>query len=172
MRVGQAMHRPAESELRSYRLRSPDLQSEGTKIRTFSPLRRFGQGPSYSPNRLVSQNAMHYGRSVQGCLRANHKTYGPLDDQWVILSSSEEFNYFRTLTRCNSVGLWPSLFCRLDHHRRPGDRFPSTQYHKISTEVRTKRRRSDSVLWQNPPTPTEMSKGQSDNTNNATKMFD
>ena len=32
-----------------------------------------------------------------------------------------------------------------------------------------KRKRSDPVLWQKPPTPTGMSKGQNDNTNNATK---
>ena len=59
-------------------------------------LRRFGQGPSYSPNRLVSQSAMLYERSVQGFMRAKHKTHGPLDDQWVILSSSKAFNYFLT----------------------------------------------------------------------------
>ena len=40
-----------------------------------SPLRRFGQGPSYSPNRLVSQSAPHQERSVQGRRRAKHKTY-------------------------------------------------------------------------------------------------
>ena len=57
--------------------------------------------------------------------------------------------------------------------------------------IKRKRKRSDSVLWQMPlhqqkdrkeeiwpspmtkaPIPTEMSKGQSDNTNNATKKFD
>ena len=44
-------------ELRSKGWRSPDLQLKGTGIRTLSPLRRFRQGPSYSPNRLVSQSA-------------------------------------------------------------------------------------------------------------------
>ena len=34
------------------------VPKEGTKIRTLSPLRRFRQGPSYSPNRLVSQSAI------------------------------------------------------------------------------------------------------------------
>ena len=70
--------------------------NQGTKIRTLSPLRSFGQGPSYSPNRLVSQSAMLYERSVKGCTRAKHKTYSPLDDHWVILSSSKAFDYFRT----------------------------------------------------------------------------
>ena len=35
-----------------------------------------------------------------------------------------------------------------------------------------KRKRYDSVLWQKAPTLTEMSKGQSDKINNATKKFD
>ena len=30
------------------------------------------------------------------CTRAKHKTYSPLDDHWVILSSSKAFDYFRT----------------------------------------------------------------------------
>ena len=74
----------------------PTKKSEGTKIRTLSPLRRFGQGPSYSPNRLVSQSAMLSEKFVQGCTRAKHKTYSPLDDQWIMLSSSKAFNYFRS----------------------------------------------------------------------------
>ena len=52
------MLRPYVSELRSDDLRSPNSQSKGTKIRTLSPLWRFGQGPSYSRHRLVSQCAM------------------------------------------------------------------------------------------------------------------
>ena len=62
IRIGQAMLRQYGSELRSDGWRSPDLQSEGTKIRTSSPLRRFGQGPSYSPNRLVSQKCNAPGK--------------------------------------------------------------------------------------------------------------
>ena len=58
IRIGQAMLRSSGSELRSDGLRSPDRQSERTNIRTLSPLGSFGQGPSYSPNRLVSQSAM------------------------------------------------------------------------------------------------------------------
>ena len=46
-----------------------------------------------------------------------------MHDQWVILSFSKTFNYFRTPTRWNSVCLWPSLVCKLDHRRRPGERF-------------------------------------------------
>ena len=38
-------------------LKESRLKSEGAVIRTLSPLRRFRQGPSYSPNRLVSQSA-------------------------------------------------------------------------------------------------------------------
>ena len=63
--------------------------------------------------------------------------------------------------------------------------------HLTQYEHNKNRKRSDSVLWQKPlnqqkekkeeiwlspmtkaPTPTEMSKGQGDNTNNATKKFD
>ena len=64
-------------------------------IRALSPLRRFGQVLSYSPRRLVSQSAMLEERSVQGCRRAKHKTYSPLDDQLVILSTSKAFDYFK-----------------------------------------------------------------------------
>ena len=39
-------------------------------------------------------------------------------------------------------------------------------------EGKRKRKRSDSVLWQKPLKPTEMSSGQNDNTNNSTKKFD
>ena len=38
--------------------------------------------------------------------------------------------------------------------------------------MKRKMKRSDSVLWKKALTPAEMSKGQSDNTNNATKKFD
>ena len=58
--------------------------------RTLSPLRRFGQDPLYSPHRLVSQSAVF----SEGPYK--HKTYSPLDDQLVILSSSKALNYFRT----------------------------------------------------------------------------
>ena len=58
-------------ELRSKGWRSPDLQSERTGIRALSPLRRLRQGPTYSPNRLVSQSAKLKELSVQGCKRAD-----------------------------------------------------------------------------------------------------
>ena len=48
----------------------------------------------------------------------------------------------------------------------------STLQPRISVDIKRKRKRSDSVLMTKAPTPTEMSKGQSDNTNNATKKFD
>ena len=64
-------------------------------IRTLSPLRRFRQGPSYSPNSLVSQSATLKNRSVQGCRRTEYKTYHPLDDHWVIISTSNAFDYLR-----------------------------------------------------------------------------
>ena len=35
----------------------PTNNQRGRGIRTLSPLKRFRQGPSYSPNRLVSQSA-------------------------------------------------------------------------------------------------------------------
>ena len=61
-------------------------QGEGARMRT--PLMRFGQGLSYSPNCLVSQSATLQERSVQGCKRAEHKIYSPLGDHWVILTVS------------------------------------------------------------------------------------
>ena len=32
---------------------------------------------------------------VRSCQRAKHKTYSPLDDCWVILTTSKVFHYFR-----------------------------------------------------------------------------
>ena len=60
-----------------------------------SRLGRFRQGPSYSPNRLVSQSATLKEWSVQDCKRAEHKTYSPLGARWVILTTSKAFHYFR-----------------------------------------------------------------------------
>ena len=60
-----------------------------------SSLRRFRQGPSYSPNRLVGQSATLKEWSAQCCTRAKHKTYSPFDDYWVILPTSKAFHYFR-----------------------------------------------------------------------------
>ena len=64
-------------------------------IGALSPLRRFGQVPSYSPYRLVSQSAILKERSVQGCRRVKHKTFRLLDDHLVILSTSKAFDHFR-----------------------------------------------------------------------------
>ena len=57
-------------------------------------LGRFRQGPSYSPNRLVSQSATLKEWSVQGCKRAKHKTYSPPDYHWTTLTT-KAFHYFR-----------------------------------------------------------------------------
>ena len=38
---------------------------------------------------------MLWERSVHGCRTAKHKTYRPLDDHWVIRSTSKAFDYFR-----------------------------------------------------------------------------
>ena len=47
----------------------------GTRIRSLSPLRRFGQGPSYSPHHLVSQSATLFRndmyKSVKGSSTRN-----------------------------------------------------------------------------------------------------
>ena len=60
-----------------------------------SHLRRFWQCPSYSPHRLVShQNAKFQEQSVQSCRTTQLKSCLPLDDHWVILSTSKPFNYF------------------------------------------------------------------------------
>ena len=34
-------------------------------------------------------------KCIGGCNRAEHKTYSPLDDHWVILTTSKAFDYFR-----------------------------------------------------------------------------
>ena len=102
---------------------NPDLQLEGTKIKTLSPLRRFGQVPSYCPRRLVSQSSMLWGRYVQGCKRIKRKTSRPFDDHRVILTTSNGVELFSSLTKWNRLCLWPSLDFRLDHHRRWGDGF-------------------------------------------------
>ena len=40
-----------------------------------------------------------YEGSVKGCRRAKHKTYGPLDDDWVIFFDVECFKLFLIPTR-------------------------------------------------------------------------
>ena len=84
---------PAQSvpELRSKGCRNPNKQSEGIKLRTLSPLQRFGQGPSCSPYRLVSQPERLKEESEHGCRGAKYKTYCLLDDPWIILSTSKAF---------------------------------------------------------------------------------
>ena len=80
-------------------------------------------------------------RPIQCCIRAMHKTFSPFDDQLVILSLSNEFNFIWTRqdgSRCSKD--WPSLAWKLDHRRRPDERFLfahilETKYHQISTEV-------------------------------------
>ena len=42
---------------------------------------------------LVSQSAMLKVKSVQGCRRFKYKTYCLLNDPWVILPTSQAFNY-------------------------------------------------------------------------------
>ena len=94
-----------------------------------SPLRRFRKGPSYSPNRIVSQSATLKEWYVQGCIRAKHKTYIPLDDHWVMQTTSG-VSLFASLTRWNSFRFWPSLVC---------SDFPTNQtfhqFHDLYTEL-------------------------------------
>ena len=61
-----------------------------------SPLRRFGQVPSYSPHRLVSQSATRFRKDLYKAVHrgTKHETYIPFDDHWVISSASNAFNYF------------------------------------------------------------------------------
>ena len=125
------MSRPSGSEFRSNDWRSPDLQSEGTRIRALSPPRRFGEAPSYTSNCLVGQSAMLKGRSVQGCRRANYETYRPLDDHRVILSTSKAFGCFQARPDENPSHLIDPPFFELDLHRRPDGR--SFQKHILDT---------------------------------------
>ena len=105
--------------------------------------------------------------SVQGCKRAEHKTYSPLDDRWVILTTSPAFHYFRARrdeirftfdppkfvdkitvedrvsdSLWYSLHIWPFEVCRQDHRRRQGKWFfvihnPETILHQIWTEVQS-----------------------------------
>ena len=69
--LGYAMLSPSGSKLGIKDWRSPNKQSEGTKIGALSPLRRFGQVPSYCPHRFVSHSAMLLERSISGCRTAS-----------------------------------------------------------------------------------------------------
>ena len=90
------MLRLSGSDFRSKGCRCPDLQSEFMRKRALSPLRRLGQVPSYSPHCFVSQSTMLWEKSVQSVvLRAKYKTYRPLDDHWVIFSTSKAISYSR-----------------------------------------------------------------------------
>ena len=66
----------------------------GTRIMTLSPLKWVGQGLSYSPIFLGIQSAMLRERSVQSCKRIKRKTYSPLDDRGVILTTSNALTFF------------------------------------------------------------------------------
>ena len=44
---------------------------------------------------LVRESATLQERFVQDRKRAKHKTYSPLDDRWVILTTTKAFHYFR-----------------------------------------------------------------------------
>ena len=158
-------------ELRSKGWRSPDYQSEGTGIRTLSPLRRFRQGPSYSPNRLVSQSATLKEWSVQDCKRAKHKTFSPLEDRWVILTSSKAFDYFRAWRDEIRFAFYPPLFVdKITVQDRVSNSFRYTFLKRYCTKFGQKE------IWLSPvtkaPTPTEKSKKQRDNIQERHKNFD
>ena len=61
----KAVIRTVSMRVQVERLKESDLKSEGTGIRTLSSLSRLRQGPSYSPNNLVSQSATSKQWSVQ-----------------------------------------------------------------------------------------------------------
>ena len=75
-------------------LLNSQLKPEGLRIRTLSPIRRFGQGLPYSLHRPFSQGTILQEQSAQNRRRTKHNTYRPLDYHWVILSTSKPFNYF------------------------------------------------------------------------------
>ena len=66
-------------------------------------------------------------RDLYKAVEEQHKTYRPLDDQLVILSTSTILEP----ERWNSLHIWPSLVCRLDLRTRPGERF--LPYHILET---------------------------------------
>ena len=76
-------------------LKESRLTIKGDENQGLSPLKRFAQVPSYSPRSLVSQSAALWERYAQGCGMVKNKTFSPLDDHWVILSTSKACNYFR-----------------------------------------------------------------------------
>ena len=83
---------------------SPDYQSEGTGISTLSPL-RFRQGPSYSPNCLVSQSATLKEWSVQGCTRAKHKRTRQIIRLIRSILRASKLFHIKIDWNCNFVGL-------------------------------------------------------------------
>ena len=91
-------------------------------IRTLSPFRRFRQGPSYSPNRLVSQSATLKDDLYKA-------VEGPSTSPIVLsMITGSYFRRRRRLTilepdKTKCASHLTLLFCRLDHCRGPGERF-------------------------------------------------
>ena len=82
------------NEFCSKHWRCPNLQPEGTRIRSPLSLRRL---VLHIVTVRVRTTLLVKGQfSVQGCRKAKYKTYSPLDDHWVILLTSNSFNFSRT----------------------------------------------------------------------------
>ena len=124
------MLRPSESELRPKGWKSPDLQSDGTRIIVMSPLKRFEQVRSYSPRRLVGQSAILKENSVQCCRRVKNKGYRPLDYHSVIFRRRRRFTIFES-DETDFASHLALISFRLDYRRKPGERF--LQKHSLGT---------------------------------------
>ena len=62
-----------------------------------------------------------FRKDIKGCRRDEHKTYGPLDDYWVILSTSKAYDYLRARRDEICFVFDPPWF--VDHRRRRRERF-------------------------------------------------
>ena len=82
--------------------------------------------PSYSPYSLVNQSALR-----KSCRRAKYKTFSPLHNLLVILSTSKTF--YCCLRRQNSLRFWSSLVYSLDLRRELDERF--LQKHIIKNDI-------------------------------------
>ena len=123
-------------------LRSPDdLQSEGTRTRALSPLRRFGQVPSYSPHRLVNQ--CNASDKICTRLKKGH-AQDLLSSRWSLghIFDVESIWLSKSPTKRNSLCIWASLVWRLDNRRRSGERLLQkhileTTFHQIWTKAQS-----------------------------------
>ena len=87
---------------------------------TLSPLRRFRQDCHIFPTALIVR-VQRFRNDLYKAVKGSSTipVHSPLDDRWVILTTSNAFHYFRA--RRDEIGF--ALVFRQDHRRRRGERF-------------------------------------------------